>query len=951
MYRPRGGAKQDRKESAASRKADHSGSQTSDATSSDVSFVNSIVGLKTRLLTPFMKYDKTLKQVVINPEHDRVFRSEVSRVQGVVLRELRRILEFDSRLTPKEALYLVQKSVMLAFASCAVGSDGEVLVPCGSDEEAEVFMPRLEKIFAERSACAKAVVSLTAVLCTGVVRDNYGVVCQRLEARLAAEEASPANSRRTDVELQALAATKKNTQDFLQFRAALVTAFDSISAPLTSNGSNSIPRETAAADGTTANLVVQSFYSLLGWMLMVQPDRLNLETTRITPSLPFSPQDISDPPVTVTYYDPSSGKITIERSASSFKWGLLINMASKLIGVENTLRTATSTGGELFHALQLSEGGLPIYNINGVTIREPGEQEADGDVSEEVRVSRLEKLQNILKSKVTKVSLLVAGVSGMHDPQEVSFNIIPQGGEGASGQEACLILKRPSVSVDWKLKLVANGENQLILDSVSPNISLSNAASEFINTHLGNLHVAQVNGCEPKNNSFLDDVMRSSLFLILRLQTVATVNSDSKDGSVAVGVGNSRRQPKATEIEKLEGAELAERGGSKSNVMRSAADDEIKNAGNLDSQHRHGTDSDRPLPEGQGTREQGDEETQHEGSEKTEPKKRGRRRKTPHSSETDDRTAETSGEVRSSTVATMETKKVGTTEGEEKGEATKKRKAEKKASEKKKKDKEDARKKAGKKLSKAAKKSGKEKKGGKTKKGKDKEEGEEKRTRGRKSNKAKDSESKDGEAKEETHEGGKKADSGAGTSLKEAAEAQGVVDKPLVDVKPRSDAAVVVSRKSESKKESSSSTSPGGGDAAAVRIAVAPKGSVAMTPEVMAELKEAPPLTFENAVTLDHFDGMNMELRRPDLKTSWDISMTHGGDKLVLTRLPPVSAALKTHPFMKTLVPDDAGQISWQVDGVNGIDLHNATKSIRLQAMDSIKKSSKVSLILRQLIK
>ncbi|ORC87898.1 uncharacterized protein TM35_000191420, partial [Trypanosoma theileri] len=118
-----------------------------------------------------------------------------------------------------------------------------------------------------------------------------------------------------------------------------------------------------------------------------------------------------------------------------------------------------------------------------------------------------------------------------------------------------------------------------------------------------------------------------------------------------------------------------------------------------------------------------------------------------------------------------------------------------------------------------------------------------------------------------------------------------------------------------------------------------------------AVLERAPPLMFENAVTLDRFDGTHMELRRPDLKTPWNMKVTIGGDKLVLTRLPPISAALKTHPFLKTLQPDAEGYINWRVDGVNGTDLTKANSTLRAKALESMKKANKLSFILRQILK
>nr|CCD13592.1 unnamed protein product [Trypanosoma congolense IL3000] len=402
-------------------------------------------------------------------------------------------------------------------------------------------MPALEKIFAERNACPKAVVSLAAVVSTGVVRDSFGMICQRLESRLASEEASPANLRKTDSELQALSATKKNAQDFFQFRAALLTAFDSISVPSSGGSDGPVPRESGSADGTSAYLLVKSFYSLLGWMLMVQPDRLSLTTSRTTPAPSSRAQNSAEPPVHVTYYDPPSGKITIERASAAFRWGLMINMEGRLIGLENALRTATPTGGELYYALQLRDDGLPIYSINGVSLRDAEDTGKGAEETEEIQTKRLEKLQEILKGKQTKVTLIVGGVPGLHDPQVVAFELVHQGGEGALGQEACLILRRASLSVDWGIKLSKNEDGQLILDGVSSSLALSSDANEFINAHIGNLHVVQVNGFGSSSRNFHEDIMRTSLFLKLRLQSVAKVGPGATEAGAQDKKGNLTR--------------------------------------------------------------------------------------------------------------------------------------------------------------------------------------------------------------------------------------------------------------------------------------------------------------------------------------------------------------------------------------------------------------------------
>ncbi|RNC57736.1 hypothetical protein TcCL_ESM04695 [Trypanosoma cruzi] len=335
--------------------------------SPDFTIATGVMAFKARLMAPFMLYDRSIRQVVPNPAHDRVYRSEVTRVQGVVLRELRHALERETSTTPKEMLYGIQKSIMLAYASCAVSSDVEALVPVASDEEAMDVMPRLESFFGERIASSKAVASLAAVLSTGIVRDSYKEACNRLEARLAMEEQPQAKKKRTKEGHFALEATKKNTQDLFQLRASLLTAFETISTPFNENGTTPLPNS-ATADATTAVLTVESYYSLLRWVLMMQPERLELKVAHSTMALYQEPQAAKKLFAKVTCYDPTTGKVVIERTTADSKWGMMINASGALVGLENALRNATPAGGALYHALQQRKGGLSIFDINNVHI-------------------------------------------------------------------------------------------------------------------------------------------------------------------------------------------------------------------------------------------------------------------------------------------------------------------------------------------------------------------------------------------------------------------------------------------------------------------------------------------------------------------------------------------------------------------------------------------------------
>ncbi|RNE98278.1 hypothetical protein TraAM80_08851 [Trypanosoma rangeli] len=873
------------------------GGITPDATS-DVATAATVMAFKARLMAPFMLYDRKLRQVVSNPAHDRHYRSEVSRVQGVVLRELRHALEQETSTTPKEMLYAVQKAVMLAYASCAVSRDTDALVPLSSDEEATGFGTRLESFFGERNASAKAVASLAAVLATGIVRDIYKEACNRLEARLTLEGQSHIEKSRTKERNLALEATRKNTQDLMQLRGALVTAFEAINTPFNENGITPLP-SSATVDETTAVLTVESYYNLLGWVLMMQPERLGLMAVHSTPTLYQEPQAAEKLFAKVTLYDPLTGRIVIERTNAASKWGIMLNASGALVGVENALRNATAAGGALYHALQQRKTGLPIFDIDDTHIDGAEGEETEGNEDAELarantKAVRLENIRKTLQQSGCVISLRVAKVTTLGEPQEIAFDIIPQGGEDAAGQQAALILKRPSTDVQWQLQMQVHAESVFLLEGFAASLPLSKAAKKFLSTHCGHLVIMQVNGCDATHGDLIMDVIRSSLYLVLRLRVVSDVEKLVSDAT-------TKQEVEAIEARwQTEEALEAVPGAAVSHEEREIAEDEEAEV----AQHRalleeHNIHPDEPLPE----------VNEAEGA--SLPKKKGRPKKL-NAEEDAMRESELPEEVKEAPTAVPELelelegtslpKKKGQPHGEvafKKGARGRKKKLSQRA------------------LREAKRKAKEEK---------------------RKKRQEMKSQS---EKKEVTEAMNVKA-----TPFEKVAKEQGVLETPLVNIQSHSKLAAEVEKKTQLKKPVTPAALQ---SAAAVEEAQAASSNV---PSVSAvELNNAPPLTFENAVTLDRFDGSHMELRRPDLKTPWDMKVFLGPDNLVLTRLPPISASLKTHPFLKSLRPDMDGRIHWLVDGVNGTDLTTASKALRAKALESIKKTNKISLLLRPLTK
>ncbi|RNF17972.1 hypothetical protein TcG_05604 [Trypanosoma cruzi] len=899
--------------------------------SSDFKIATGVMAFKARLMAPFMLYDRSIRQVVPNPAHDRVYRSEVTRVQGVVLRELRHALERETSTTPKEMLYGIQKSIMLAYASCAVSSDVEALVPVTSDEEAMDVMPRLESFFGERIASSKAVASLAAVLSTGIVRDSYKEACNRLEARLAVEEQPQAKKKRTTEGQFALEATKKNTQDLFQLRVSLLTAFETISTPFNENGTTPLPNS-ATADATTAVLTVESYYSLLRWVLMMQPERLELKVAHSTMALYQEPQTAMKLFAKVTCYDPTTGKVVIERTTADSKWGMMLNASGALVGLENALRNATPAGGALYHVLQQRKAGLSIFGINNVHIGgAEGEELEEGEheemVDAQTKAARVEKIKKALQGSDCVISLHVEKVTTMGEPQEVAFDAIQQGGEEASGQQAVLILKRPSIEVQWSLKMRVHTEGVIVLEGCSDSLPVSEAARKFLFSHRGHLLLVQVNGCDATHGALLMDLIRSSLYLVLRLQVV-----DNVEQLVADAI--SKKQGEAMETVQSATVFHEER--------ETNEDEEAEVAQHRALLEQHNIHPDEPLPE------------VNEFEDASLPKKKGRPKKL---NEAEDAVAEMT------LMEMQEEMPAAVTEAEEaplpkkKGRPKKLNEAEDAVAEMtlmemqeempaavteaeeaplaKKKEKGQGEGKLGGSVSRKRKKLSKRILKEMKKRAREEKKKKLREMKNRRLIKAKEA------MKAETVN--------KSSPLEEVAKEQGVLDTPVVNIKSHSELVAEEGKKKKSTKPVSSPPKKPSPPSAAVEEV---RTVTSYAPTVSAvELKNAPPLTFENAVTLDRFDGSYMEIRRPDLKTPWNIKVSFGGDKLVLTSLPPISAALKTHPFLKSLRPDTNGQINWLVDNVNGTDLTTANKSLQAKALDLMKKTNKISLLLRPLSK
>ncbi|KAG5471635.1 hypothetical protein LSCM4_03186 [Leishmania orientalis] len=115
------------------------------------------------------------------------------------------------------------------------------------------------------------------------------------------------------------------------------------------------------------------------------------------------------------------------------------------------------------------------------------------------------------------------------------------------------------------------------------------------------------------------------------------------------------------------------------------------------------------------------------------------------------------------------------------------------------------------------------------------------------------------------------------------------------------------------------------------------------------QLLKAKPLTFENDVRLEKFDGSTLEMERTSTKQPWNIKVAFAGDDIIMTKLPPFSPKQLTHPFLRSLGAGPQGEVKWVVDGLNGEDLSVMSKSRKTKALDAIKGTTKLCFNLRAL--
>ncbi|KPA78954.1 putative mitochondrial hypothetical protein [Leptomonas pyrrhocoris] len=283
---------------------------------------------------------------------------------------------------------------------------------------------------------------------------------------------------------------------------------------------------------------------------------------------------------------------------------------------------------------------------------------------------------------------------------------------------------------------------------------------------------------------------------------------------------------------------------------------------------------------------------------------------------------------------------------------------------------------------------GRKAKGEKAEPEKKKQGGKEKKTRGRKkktstAEKPKDAAAEDAsvEAEDATDaaevtdsEDAAPGEDGADDTAAAAAVAQTAGDVPLVDLPPTAaEVAMEVGKKNaernkrggkskakegeeEAENEESAETAqeiPASSLDSKADATAIPEDDVSpsSTRVSLNELVHAAPLTFENNVKLDKFDGSTLELERTSVASPWNIKVAFAGDDIIMTKLPPIPAAQRQHPFLRSLGAGAQGEVKWVVEGLNGQDLSMMSKTLKTKALDAIKGSTKLTFVLKALRK
>lgn len=955
---------------------------------------SAIVRFKAEFTTPSMVYSPTTRAIEANPGYNKAVVAGLSRAQGAMLGALRHAQQHRAAHTPKELLHSLERALLFLLASTAVGADSDPLPVAASEHDPDAGLPTLEGYFAHHRAPAKAIAATAYALSEGVTRRAVDSYLHALAERIAVESEPVVEKHRSQSERRAFAATRNNMQDFVQVHSNFLVAYDCI--PRSTSGNSAVsavaafPGSAAATMGqpvsaatqaASAGLLSEAYYSLLRWVLAVDPERRALQRQAAEKNNDSPSSSVTG--VVVTEYDAYEGRVSLSRPRPTTPWGCVFNGDGYLVGVSNELRNSGEAGARLFTALQQRSGaviGLPVLEANRRRIRSL-QMSAEELAAQRGNITA--GLRDSLTSDARTLHLLVPPESqaALTAPQEVVFEPMVQGGENASGQQALLVLRRANTAIPWGVKMVKDGEGTLKLQEFSDNIRLSARAKDFLFDHRGGLSILGLNhrelgggggggaAAEPITGAGLRAIISNSLVMALWIQV-----SDTPGAAAAL----PRQEPEEEEAEEQQEEEAPEEeeeeGKGEEEEAAEEAPAEIEeeaveetadadaDAGKLSAEDAVDA-AVRAAMEGDGdvaaveansttatttttarvTRSGASKEETIASirrgwsldDDKQERQQRALLEENGVATDAVDEEAEEAadaiegeGEAEGEAVATVDTAvitgnppRVKMTPAEKKRALAEKKRAVVQR-------KKDAlRRKREIKTAKAA--AAKAKKAG---------------TKLPKSN------------TDAAVEGAEEEEADPAVAEGEGAVPVSGEEPPLVQgLRTSAEAAIETGESSKSKSKGKKEKESKEDKKEAVKEAEAAK-PVRVS---ISELVEAAPLTFPNEVVMNRFDGSHMTLERPNVSLPWQIKVGFSGDDMVLTGLPANAGDAGVpagHPYLRFLEPysnpdhNNSGS-RCLVENINGIELSTVTKANRNKVFDAIKKSAKLEMVLRFLRK
>lgn len=905
--------------------------------------------LKRVYTAPSMIYDASTKRIVPNPLYDRAFVSELTRLQGQVVSQLRRASRDSLARTPKELLVEVERAFLCILTSTLGEANTHFFHVVSEELEAVAKLPHLERCFAEHSIPPHAIMATAYTVSEGLVQSTLWNYLEMLNTRIEAEMKPEMNQRRSAEERQALHATSNNLRDLRNTCESLRVAYggmvttSQLQRPQSTavDGAISLSVTSAHANVQSADLLSSSYYGLVRWLLAVDVERVALQQGTTT---------ATTPDVWVSDFDLHSGKITLQRRDLSVKWGLIFNQEGNLTGLDNALSNASEAGHQLLLAMQRSDSaaGFAVLELNRRRIREAHMS------SEEVAAQRAEILSKLRDGCCAENKTLTVVIAKQpHDvlttAHEILFDLASQGGEGAVGGRAILVLKRPSPEVPWglRLKLSPGGEAAYLTD-FTDQTRLSEAAKNFLYDNRQQLRIIGINHVDTKAltaKGGINRVMKESLVLSIVLQVVDSKTTAGELTDVEVTEANQVMPeaepvvfiPEAAEatgeLPVVENTEVAPNAADEmtTSVMeaeeRPAALDtdleepkaQVENMsailGEAEAEIIEGSDwASTPIAEEQedtATRIAREEE-EHRAllEENFIPQDEPLPVEEESHTATEEVTRSAADEIDAAVHRVLASEGLTPVEIADDNN-----------------------------IERPTKKPRKLRETPKSKKAKEKRKTAAAQPKGKvptlevASDDALDSE-----------EATKVAKSVVGEEI----------DKPLIDLSTSADAALkTVTQKSKTALKTpvneTEVVEPPSVVAATVpkKNAGEPSDGGEGAPAALADIIGAPPLTFENHVVVKNFDGRHMELERSSVADPWDIKVAFQGDDLLMTRLPQVEDANANHPFLKYLQASPTGQVRCAMEGINGVDLSLMSKAARTKALGAIKSATRLSLLLK----